>query len=109
MPDPNVAAMIAIGLPVRKYPFPELAGYPRPFGVVQARNDEFGSPEEVEEVVQGTQARRRIQVVEGTTHLFPGVARLAGEAVKELAEWGLAHARLGVSGLAEAPADDRDR
>jgi alpha/beta superfamily hydrolase len=80
----SVRAVIAIGLPVRTYPFDEIAVLGKPLGVVQASDDEFGSPEEVRTVIDRARPRARLSIVEGTSHLFPKQARTAAARVKEL-------------------------
>jgi len=80
----SVRAVIAIGLPVRTYPFEEIARLGRPLGVVQASDDEFGSPDEVRVVLDQARPRGRLSIVEGTSHLFPGRARTAAARVKEM-------------------------
>jgi alpha/beta superfamily hydrolase len=85
--DPNVAAVVAIGLPIEKYAFPELAQLRRPLAIVQAAADEFGAPAEIENLLRDQGVRARLHVVPGTTHLFPGVARKAGDAVADVARW----------------------
>jgi len=92
--DPNVAGVVAIGLPIKKYPFHEVADLRRPFAVVQAENDEFGAAAEVEAFLKASAVEAPVHVVPGTTHLFPGVARRAGAAVAEAAAWCLEAARL---------------
>lgn len=79
----SVRAVVAIGLPVRTYPFEEIARLGRPLAVVQASDDEFGSPDEVRAVIDGARPRGRLYVVEGTSHLFPGRARTAATRVEE--------------------------
>jgi alpha/beta superfamily hydrolase len=69
--DDIVAAVIAIGLPVGRYPIPELSQLARPLAVVQADNDEFGSLEQVRQALTDTRPEGRLYVVDGTTHLFP--------------------------------------
>jgi alpha/beta superfamily hydrolase len=84
----SVRAVVAIGLPTRTYPFEEIARLGRPLAVVQASDDEFGSPDEVLAVLNRARPRGRLYVVEGTTHLFPSRARVAaarvGEAVRNM-------------------------
>jgi alpha/beta superfamily hydrolase len=96
--DPNIVAVVAIGLPIKKYPFPELAQLRRPLGIVQAQDDEFGTPAEVEALLRDLGVTARMEVVPGTTHLFPGVARKAGAAVATVARWCLAQATAAPSG-----------
>ncbi len=86
--DPAVSAVVAIGLPVSVY---DLAGVVaalrRPLAVVQAEHDEYGSPAQVDAVLRAATPPARIFPVLGTSHLFPGMARRAGERVVEAAEF----------------------
>lgn len=84
--DPSVHGVIAIGLPVLKYPFEELARLQRPFAVVQADDDEFGRPSDIEPYLERIQPKGQLHVIENTTHLFPGRAPDAGVAVVKAAE-----------------------
>jgi alpha/beta superfamily hydrolase len=79
--DPAVAALIAIGLPVRKYAFDALAELDRPVAVVQGTADEFGSAAEVRAALAITRPDARVTAIEGASHLFPGRVRDAAAAV----------------------------
>lgn len=83
--DPSVAALVAIGLPVRLWPFAALATFGRPLAVVQGTEDEFGSTEEVEAILAATHPRGDLVRVAGAPHMFPGrapeVAQLVGTVV----------------------------
>jgi len=72
--DPTTAGVIAIGLPVRIWPFNDLETLRRPLAVVQGTNDEFGSIEEVEAVIARARPAGRLYRIEGASHLFPGRA-----------------------------------
>jgi alpha/beta superfamily hydrolase len=76
--DPTVAGVVAIGLPVRIYPFEDLASLRKPLSVVQGTNDEFGSIQEVEAKIAGTAPKGKLYTIDGATHLFPGRAPEAG-------------------------------
>lgn len=84
--DPRIAGVVAIGMPVRKYAFDELRRLGRPLAVVQASDDEFGTPAEVRRALAGTEPAGRVLVVDGTSHLFPDRARDAAERVAEATE-----------------------
>lgn len=84
--DREVAGVIAIGLPVRVYPFLELRDLRCPFAVVQGSEDEFGTPAEVEALLDGAGVTAPVLTVPGTSHLFPGKAPLAAGLVVEAAE-----------------------
>jgi alpha/beta superfamily hydrolase len=77
--DPEVSALVAIGMPVRLYDFGDLERLTKPLAVVQGANDEFGPPEEVRPLVE--RAGGSLHVVEGASHLFPNQARDAAAAV----------------------------
>ena len=57
----------------------------RPLAVVQAADDEFGSPDEVRAVLERARPAATLRVVPGTSHLFPQRARDAAVAVAEAA------------------------
>lgn len=86
--DRSVAAVVAIGLPVRVWDLGAAVGLGRPFGVVQGEEDEFGSPEEIAPLLARMTPPGRLYVVTGTGHLFPGrapeAAALVGRAVDEI-------------------------
>ena len=84
--DPGVSGLVAIGLPVNRYPMDELGQLERPVAVVQADTDEFGSVQEVRRVMAAAQPGGSVLVVDDTTHLFPGRAQAAAGRVVEAAE-----------------------
>ena len=84
--DATVDGVVAIGLPVDKYPFDELARLKRPFAVVQAEHDEFGTPDRVRRAIDGLEPAAALHEVADTSHLFPGRARDAAAAVVAAAE-----------------------
>lgn len=84
--DPDVAGIVAIGLPVRLWRFEEVAALGKPFAVVQGSEDEFGSIEDVRRVLERANPGARLLVVPGATHLFPGRAPEAAERVAEAVE-----------------------
>lgn len=83
--NPSVAAVIAIGIPIRNYPFDEVERLRRPLAVVQASEDEFGTPDEVRKVLERGRPQGVLRVIENTTHLFPKRAPEAGVAVADVA------------------------
>ena len=80
------AALIAIGLPVRRHPFPELERLDRPWAVVQGSRDEFGTPDEVRELIERGSPPGELIVIDGAEHLFPGRAADAAAGVVEAAQ-----------------------
>jgi alpha/beta superfamily hydrolase len=91
--DSSVAAVVAIGLPVKLYDVATLPPIGRPLAVVQAARDEFGTPEEVRAALEAAGIPSRVVTVAGTTHLFPGAAPRAGLAVVEAVDWCLSKGR----------------
>ncbi len=83
--DRSVHAVIAIGLPTRTYAFDEIDRLGRPLVVVQGSEDEFGSLEEVRAVLERARPPAKLHIVEGGSHLFPGLARAAASRVREAA------------------------
>jgi alpha/beta superfamily hydrolase len=84
--DETVAGLIAIGLPVRSYPFDELGRLRRPLAVVQGDEDEFGSPDEVRRALAGTDPPGEVHIVKGAPHLFLSCTRDAANCVATAAE-----------------------
>jgi alpha/beta superfamily hydrolase len=85
--EPRINGVVAIGLPARLYRFPELAGFGRPFAVVQGERDEFGSVAEVEALVAETVPPGRLLIVPDAEHLFRGHVTGAAAAVVEATTW----------------------
>jgi alpha/beta superfamily hydrolase len=81
--DPEVAAVVAIGLPVKKYSFDVIAELRRPFAVVQPEHDEFGTPDEIRPFTDLADPKATVLVVPGSSHLLPGRAPEAGSRVVE--------------------------
>jgi alpha/beta superfamily hydrolase len=78
---PDVAALIAIGLPVRLYPMDAVARLSQPLAVVQGSEDEFGSPADVRQAVAPAKHPVRVHVIGGAGHLFPDHAPEVATAV----------------------------
>ena len=81
--DRTVAGVVAIGLPIGVYAFDELSRLACPLVVVQAEHDEFGDPVEVARRLEAAELEASVLVVDGTTHLFPGLAPVVGRRVVE--------------------------
>ena len=84
--DPTIAGFVAIGLPLRAFPWNDLARFARPVAVVQAEHDEFGAPGEVRPLLESLEPRGTLRVVPGTSHLYPGRAPDAAREVVAAAE-----------------------
>jgi alpha/beta superfamily hydrolase len=85
--DPGVTGVLAAGLALtlREVAVEAAATCDKPVAVVQAEQDEFGKPPEVEAALAGSRGPRRLAVVRGATHLFTqdlaGLEREAGLAI----------------------------
>ena len=98
----NVRGVIAIGLPVRKYGFPEIDRLHQPFSVVQGSEDEFGLPSEVQSVLDRAQSPGELRVVRGAPHLFPGRAREARGTTRDASQPGYRVAVAAIAGGVQA-------
>jgi alpha/beta superfamily hydrolase len=88
-PDPNVAAMIALGTPVAAvdggaYDFSFLESCTRPKLFVSGARDQFGPHARLEQLVASLPEPRRLVIIEGADHFFAG--RLA-ELRRAIEEW----------------------
>jgi alpha/beta superfamily hydrolase len=86
-PDEAVRGVLCAGLALslREVAGPVARQCQKPVVVVQAEQDEFGSPDEVRAALAGSAGARRVSVVKGATHLFtedlPGLEREAAHAL----------------------------
>jgi alpha/beta superfamily hydrolase len=84
----DVVKLLGIGLALQMFDYRFLASCPKPKAIVQASHDEYGGREAIEEAVRGMSEPRRLWVVDGASHLFPGhldaFERAAEEAVTYL-------------------------
>lgn len=64
-----------------------LAATPRPAAVVQAAQDEFGTPASVREALAGSAGPRLVTPVDGATHLFGGKLDELQGAAETAARW----------------------
>lgn len=84
--DPRVAALIAIGLPVRTYDLTAVGRLGRPLAVVQGGEDALGPPDEVRRLLERARPEARLYIVEGADHLFTRRAAEAAARVVEAAQ-----------------------
>lgn len=84
--DDTVRALVAIGLPLRRYDLTEVRRFDRPLAVVQGTADELGGFEELRQLLAEAGKTAAIYPVEGASHLFPGRAPEAARRVVEAAE-----------------------
>ena len=64
----DVAGIVALGLPVSRYPLDELSQLRAPLAVVQGSRDELGAPAEVERALRSLSVEAPVRVVEDTPH-----------------------------------------
>ena len=70
--DPRVQKLLGVGLALNMFDYGFLAASPKPKAIIQAADDEYGGRDQITPAVAGMVEPRRLWVVEGTTHLFPG-------------------------------------
>ena len=97
--DPGVRAVVTAGLALRSADLElvrdvaRVRAMAKPLAVVQAEQDEYGTPGEVRAALAGSAGPRRITEVKGATHLFgEDLAGLQREAEAALA-WALGEPR----------------
>ncbi|HEY3448150.1 MAG TPA: alpha/beta fold hydrolase [Myxococcales bacterium] len=70
--DPRISKLLGVGLAVGIYDYaPFLGALAKPKAFVQAEHDEFGGASEIEALVSRLPGPKRLEIVPGTTHLFP--------------------------------------
>src|SRR6478609_1594315 len=84
----DVTKLLGIGLALRMFDYGFLSTCTKPKAIVQAAQDEYGRRDEIEAAVRDMSEPKRLWVVDGATHLFPGqldpFERAAEEAVAYL-------------------------
>jgi alpha/beta superfamily hydrolase len=68
----DVSKLLGVGLALRMFDYGFLDRCRKPKAFVQAADDEYGPRAEIEAAVARMSEPRRLWVVEGATHLFPG-------------------------------------
>lgn len=85
----DVVKLFGIGLALHMFDYGFLTGCDKPKAIVQASQDEYGARDEIEAAVGAMSEPKRLWIVEGASHLFPGhldaFERAADEAVAYLA------------------------
>ncbi|HEY5088608.1 MAG TPA: alpha/beta hydrolase [Polyangia bacterium] len=86
--EPDVGRLLGIGLALKMFDYTFLTTCSKPKAIVQASDDEFGGRAAIEAAVREMAEPKRLWIVDGATHLFPGhldpFERAAAEAVKYL-------------------------
>lgn len=85
--DRSVSRALVLGLAVRATPHEFVRDLTIPVAVVQAENDEFGSPVEVRDLLAGSAGPRHVGVVRGASHLFTEALGSLEREVREAADW----------------------
>ena len=70
--DPRVAALVALGTPIRTYDYSYLSETEKPVLVIQGGSDEFGTPEEVRDALCPLGDHITVEGIPGSGHLFEG-------------------------------------
>jgi len=85
----DVVKLLGVGLALNMFDYGFLSTCPKPKAIVQASLDEYGARDAIEAAVRGMSEPKRLWIVDGATHLFPGhldaFERAAEEAVAYLA------------------------
>jgi alpha/beta superfamily hydrolase len=70
--DPRVSKLLGVGLALRMFDYGFLATCEKPKAIIQASDDEYGPRTEIEAAAATMSEPKRLWIVEGATHLFPG-------------------------------------
>ena len=81
--DPRIQAVIAVGLPASRHDFSLVGGCKKMKLFVQGSHDEFGSPSDLERLVNGLDEPKRLVVIEQAGHFFDGQLDELARAVSE--------------------------
>lgn len=86
-PDPQVDALIALGMPVRvddrSYGYKFLSECNKPKLVVSGGNDEFGPRDQLQELVARVPGPKKLVIIEGADHFFSGHLAEMRRAIEE--------------------------
>jgi alpha/beta superfamily hydrolase len=70
--DGRVDKLLGVGLALKMFDYGFLASSSKPKAIIQASEDEYGARDAIEAAVRGMAEPKRLWIVEGATHLFPG-------------------------------------
>jgi len=70
--DDRVQKLLGVGLALKMFDYGFLAASPKPKAIVQAADDEYGGRDAITAAVATMADPRRLWVVDGATHPFPG-------------------------------------
>jgi len=83
----DVARLFGIGLALRMFDYHVLDSCPKPKAIVQASEDEYAPRDEIDAAVHGMSEPKRLWIVEGASHLFPGHLDAFERAAEEAVSW----------------------
>lgn len=70
--EARVSKLLGVGLALEMFDYGFLAACSKPKAIIQAAHDEYGGRDAIEAAVRGMSEPKRLWIVEGATHLFPG-------------------------------------
>jgi len=87
--DARVSKLLGVGMAVRMFDLSFLEGTRggRPLAIVQADQDEYGDRAEIEAFTARLDQPKRLWIVDGATHLFPGKLDELEAAVTDALAW----------------------
>jgi uncharacterized protein len=85
--DPRVSKLMGAGLAIKMFDLSFLDQKTKPLAVIQATDDEYGACAEIEAFVARLPEPKRLWLVEGATHLFPGKLDQLEAAAAEAIDW----------------------
>ncbi len=85
--DARVEKLLGVGLALSLSDFGFLERCSKPMAFIQGERDEYADAEAVRALAQKLRAPRRLVVVEGASHLFPGRFPALEEAIAEAVGW----------------------
>jgi alpha/beta superfamily hydrolase len=71
--DARVEKLLGVGLALKMFDYGLLASSSKPKAIIQASEDEYGGREAIEAAVRAMAEPKRLWIVDGATHLFPGL------------------------------------
>jgi len=83
----DVAKLFGIGLALDMFDYRFLASCGKPKAIVQASHDEYGARDRIEAAVVEMSEPKRLWVVDGASHLFPGHLDAFERAAEEAVAW----------------------
>ncbi|HEX3905708.1 MAG TPA: alpha/beta hydrolase [Polyangia bacterium] len=70
--DARVGKLLGVGLALKMFDYGFLNGCVKPKAIIQASDDEYGARDAIESAVGAMAEPKRLWIVDGATHLFPG-------------------------------------